>query len=67
MNNIFYHSGSFGDIIYSIPFCLSNIGIFSFDEIKNCKTSYTLLLDLTCCHKPNGDYDFALENLNKIG
>lgn len=63
-NNIFYHSGAFGDIIYSIPFCLSCVGIYNSQQLE--KNKYTLLLDLCCCHKPNGDYDIAYQNLKKV-
>jgi len=37
MNEIktFYNPGALGDIIYSLPFCLSVAGIYSFNELNN--------------------------------
>lgn len=64
-NDIFYHSGSFGDIIYSIPFCLSSINIHHSEQLS-CGNKYTLLLDLCCCHKSNGNIEQALDNLKKV-
>lgn len=62
--DVFYHSGAFGDIIYSVPFCLSCVGTYNVQDLE--KNKYTLLLDLCCCHKPNGNFDVAYENLKLV-
>ena len=63
-NNVFYNPGAFGDIIYSIPFCLSCVGTTSYKDLD--KNKYTLILDLCCVHKTVGHFDQAFQNLKKV-
>lgn len=63
-NDVFYSPGAFGDTIYAIPFCLSCVGTYQYKDIA--KNQFTYLMDLCCCHKPNGDRKLAYENLCKL-
>lgn len=58
-NPLFYNPGMLGDIIYSLPFCLSCVGTYRKEDLANNK--FTLLLDTLIHHKnSNGD---PLKNL----
>ena len=50
----FYHPGMLGDVIYSIPFCLACIGIYSKDELNNGK-KFNLILDTLISRNSNKD------------
>ena len=63
MRDLFYNPGLFGDIIYSIPFCLSSVGTTKQEDLG--KKQFTMLLDLCLVHKERGA-DEALRSLNMV-
>lgn len=48
----FYNPGMLGDVIYSIPFCLACIGIYSKNDLTNGK-KFNLILDTLIKRNPN--------------
>lgn len=49
---IFYNPGLLGDIIYSIPFCLSCVGTYCKNDLS--KNKFTFLIDTLISHKEKG-------------
>lgn len=63
MRDFFYNPGMFGDIIYSIPFCLSSVGTTKLEDLG--KKKFTMFLDLCLIHKDKGREE-ALHSLNMV-
>lgn len=64
-NDVFYNPGAFGDIIYAIPFCLSCVGTYCYEDLA--KNQFEYLLDLCLIHNRRNDADGAFHALNMVG
>lgn len=60
-NLLFYNPGMLGDIVYSIPFCLSCAGTYCIEDLH--KNKFSLMIDTLISHSNHGN---SFENLCKL-